>query len=126
MSYISGFYWGQRNGNLVRYFRIAVVLLLIGLFIREQISIEFDGTGKPKLDFYIRQRPQGGLLFLDCRFIGVRPMAFLFDLLLLDFFFCVLGCFDPLCVRSPLDILESGVNNYSFNFLKLMRILVLS
>ncbi len=25
------------------------------------------------------------------------------------FFFCVLGCFDPLCVRSPLDTLESGV-----------------
>ena len=24
-------------------------------------------------------------------------------------FFCVLGSFDPLCVRSPLDTLESGV-----------------
>ena len=24
-------------------------------------------------------------------------------------FFCVLGCFYPLCVRSPLDTLESGV-----------------
>ena len=26
-----------------------------------------------------------------------------------SFFFCVLGCFYPLCVRSPLDTLESGV-----------------
>ena len=25
------------------------------------------------------------------------------------FFFSLLGCFDPLCVRSPLDTLESGV-----------------
>ena len=24
-------------------------------------------------------------------------------------FVCALGCFDPLCVRSPLDILKSGV-----------------
>ena len=24
-------------------------------------------------------------------------------------FVCALGCFDPLCVRSPLDTLESGV-----------------
>ena len=87
VSYISGIYWDQRNGNLVRYFRIVVVLLLFGLFIKEQISIEFDGTGKPKLGFYIRQRPQGGLLFLDCRFIGVRPTAvllFLVGLFLLD------------------------------------------
>ena len=87
MSYISGIYWDQRNGNLARYFRIVVILLLFGLFIKEQISIEFDGTGKPKLDFYIGQRPQGGLLFLDCRFIGVRPTAvllFLVGLFLLD------------------------------------------
>ena len=25
------------------------------------------------------------------------------------FFFCDIGCFDPPCVRSPLDTLESGV-----------------
>ena len=26
-----------------------------------------------------------------------------------EFFFCDIGCFDPPCVRSPLDTLESGV-----------------
>ena len=30
-----------------------------------------------------------------------------------DCFFCNIGSFDPLCVRSPLDTLESGVYSIS-------------
>ena len=32
-----------------------------------------------------------------------------FDVISTAEFFCNIGCFDPLCVRSPLDTLESGV-----------------